>query len=274
MYAGSTLVALKYFDAWFGAHQKIDRISRKHLNLLFPETPFFFPSSRDIMKFEGLDGPDGIKRKTPAKDEPWHFFDPSNPDDIQILQTIQDHHRNLVDALRSRNKARAAFEAAWLAHAIVDGLTPAHHYPYEEELVKLRGGAGLDTRTSAKEKIVIPGDTIPKQISNNWKMWGDKGLLATHITFEWGIAAIIAPLRLSRAIPDTSDLEEMSELGFSKLYRQRGQEIMDLHMYDAFYKSNWNLKLVKQVRKQLAPTIINTVTLAWYAAIKESQSHK
>jgi len=268
MYAGTTLVPMKKFDAWFGAHQKIDRVARRNLRLLIADSAAF-PLARQITKFEGIDGPDGIKRKSPAKDEPWHFIDPFDANDDTVAGLIADHYIQLVEALKAYDMTRASFEAAWLSHAIVDGLTPAHHYPYEEELIKLRGG-GNETRSSAKEKVIMPGDTLTKQVKNNWKMWGDKGLLATHFAFEWGVAAIIAPLRLRRSRPAAEELAEAIELGVPRLFLKRARQIAELHMYDEFYKSGWTPRLMKQVRRELAPIIISTVTLAWYVATQDA----
>jgi hypothetical protein len=268
MYAGSTLKHTQRFDAWFGAHQKIDRTARRHLQQILPKA--VFPTARQILRFEGMDGPDGIKRKTPAQDEPWHYYDPENADDKQIIELIEGHYRELVRALKGENTARAAFEAAWLAHALVDGLTPAHHYPYEAELTKLRGGAGIETRTTPKEKLLMPGENLRGRVSNNWKMWGDKGLLATHFAFEWGVAVMIIPLRLARALPAKADRKFVREQGVAKLFQARAKQIANLHMYEQFYKSGWTPRLAKQVRRELVPTIASTVTLAWYAAAREA----
>lgn len=272
MYAGTTLIPLKWFDAWFGAHQKIDRLARRNLTQLVPTAAF--PSRRLIAHFEGLGGPDGIKRKTPGKDEPWHFIDPFNSGDDKIVHIIEDHYRQLVQALRDKDSVRSAFEAAWLSHAIVDGLTPAHHYPYEAELIKLRNGEGNETRTSTKDKLLLPGDTLPKQLSNNWKMWGDRGLIATHFAFEWGVAAIIAPLRLKQSQPSVRDQKRVIAKGVTPLFLERARSIAKLRMYDEFYKSGWTPKLAKVVRKELAPTIVSTVTLVWYAACQEATSEQ
>lgn len=271
MYAGMTLVQFRWLDTWFGAHQKIDRVARKHLLELLGDPKADFPTGTEITRFEGLDGPDGMKRKTPGSNELWHYYDPEHPKDDRILAIIADHHDLLVKALRQHNRTRAAFEASWLAHAIVDGLTPAHHYPYEEELAKLRGGKGLETRTSAKEKIIMPGDTLPKKVHNNWKMWGDKGLLATHFAFEWGIAIMATPLRLGRSRPSVAEVKELERVGTVQLFLSRVNEIASWHMYDQFYKSGWTPKLAKQARNELLPIIVNAVTLAWYGAVMESQ---
>ncbi len=153
-----------------GVHQKIDRVARRHLArhiTLGSE----FPKIREILHFEGMNGPDGIKRKSPGKDEPWHFIDPDNHDEAPLLKVIHDHITNLAAALKTNNRERAAFEAAWLAHAITDGLTPAHHYPLEEKLIELRGGEAMDTRNSKRKKMVIPGKTKKELLKNNWEFW-------------------------------------------------------------------------------------------------------
>src|SRR3954467_334624 len=122
MYSGSTMTPLS--GRILGAHQKIDSVARRNLERMMPGCKF--PRSRQIMHFEGKNGPDAIKRKSPAKDEPWHYYSPFDDDDSQLIELIRDHYNELVKRLKDGNKERTAFEAAWLAHAIVDGLTPAH----------------------------------------------------------------------------------------------------------------------------------------------------
>src|SRR5687767_1959302 len=122
MYSGSTLT--KYSGRVMGAHQKIDRVARRHLGKIVRDNRVF-PASRTILQFEGKNGPDGIKRKSPARDEPWHYYDPFNETDTQLTDLIQEHYDKLVAELKVHNRERVAFEAAWLAHALVDGLTPA-----------------------------------------------------------------------------------------------------------------------------------------------------
>lgn len=271
MYSGTTLTPFKWFDAWFGAHQKLDRVARSHLARVFEGRGYYFPSAWQILQFEGQNGPDGIKRKSPAQDEPWHFFDPTDDNDTRLIDSIVDHYNQLVVALRERNQARASFEAAWLSHAIVDGLTPAHHVPYEQTLSGLRSGQGIETRNSPKEKLLMHGDTVSEKIGNNWKMWGDKGLLSMHLAFEFGVAVIISPLRLRRAMPTASDLVEFRQKGMQEMFRKRVYLVAALGMYESFNKSGWTPKLAKQVRRELAPLITSTITLAWYGAIMDSQ---
>lgn len=252
-----------------GAHQKIDRVARKHLTKILPDNTVF-PTIRTILHFEGKNGPDAIKRKSPAQDEPWHYYSPFDNDDAQLIVLITDHYKKLVTELRAHNKERSAFEAAWLAHALVDGLTPAHHYPYEEKLVELNGGKGIETRTTIRKKMVMPGNNRRQRVSNNWKMWGPKGLFTTHTFFELGIAAIIAPLKFSQAVPKPKDIEKIQEVGIAEWFKRTAREIAVLDMYDTFYKKGWTPKLSRQVRKRLGPAIVQTVTLTWYAAVDEA----
>src|SRR5688572_32264698 len=136
MYSGTTLRPLT--GRMIGAHQKVDRLARANLRQLLPDDSKF-PSTKLILHFEGINGPDAIKRKSPAKDEPWHYYDPFDVKDEQLLDLIKEHYNHLVSQLKAGNEERVAFEAAWLAHALVDGLTPAHHFPYEEKLSELMG---------------------------------------------------------------------------------------------------------------------------------------
>lgn len=268
MYSGTTLT--KASGRVLGAHQKIDRVARKHLGKLINDAPLF-PGSRLILQFEGKNGPDAIKRKSPAKDEPWHYYSPFDDDDSTLLELISEHYKQLVKQLKAQNQERTAFEAAWLAHAIVDGLTPAHHYPYEEKLVELRGGEGIESRTTIKEKLVIPGDTPKERVKNNWKMWGPRGLFTSHGLFEMGVATIIAPLGFGEAVPSQNDIANLRQHGIVEIFKQRAREVAVLDMFDLYCKKGWTPKLAWQVRHKLGPTIVSTVTLAWYSALIDAK---
>lgn len=267
MYSGTVLT--RYSGRIIGTHQKIDRIARRHLTKLLIDTRSF-PDIRTILQFEGRNGPDGIKRKSPARDEPWHYLNPFDDDDDQLVHIIQSHYDNLVTELRSGNSERAAFEAAWLAHALVDGLTPAHHYPYEKKLLELRGGEGLETRTSLKTKLFMPGETRRQKMRNNWKMWGPKGLFTTHGLFEMGVATIIAPLTLSETVPSNEDISNARAVGITEWFRRAAREVAVLDMYKNYYRKGWTPKLAWQVRHKLGPVIVQTVALAWYLAARDA----
>lgn len=266
MYSGTTL--RNSSGNIMGAHQKIDRVSRRALEEAIPGVAF--PDIRLLLHFEGKNGPDGVKRKSPAQDEPWHYYLPGSEEPQEILKDIQGHYDNLVAQLSVENWERAAFEASWLAHAIVDGLTPAHHYPYEEELAKIRG-EGMETRDSIKDKLLISGDTRLQALANNWKMWGAKGLMTTHGLFELGVASIISPLRLRRGYSSMEELKATEGVGIIAVFEAAAKDIDALRMYDRFYRLGWTKKLAKEVRLRLVPTICKTVTAAWYLAVKDAE---
>jgi hypothetical protein len=268
MYSGSTLT--RYSGRVLGAHQKIDRVARKHLSIVLANSNKIFPTSRQILHFEGKNGPDAIKRKSPAKDEPWHYYSPFDDDDSQLIELIDDHYKLLVKYLKANNQERAAFEAAWLAHALVDGLTPAHHYPYEQKLTELRGGKGIDSRTSIKEKLVMHGDTRREKMKNNWKMWGPKGLMSTHGLFELGIATLIMPLGFGEAIPKTRDLTKMKKIGPLEWFKRSAREIAIMDMYERYHRKGWTPKLAYDARHKLGPILVQTVCLTWYSALVDA----
>jgi hypothetical protein len=268
MYAGTTLTT--FSGRLVGAHQKIDRLARASLRDMLPKGKKVFPGTREILHFEGFNGPDAIKRKSPAKDEPWHFYFPFEMDSQELIGTIADHYDNLVKALRADDQVRASFEAAWLSHAVVDGLTPAHHFPYEERLSELRGGKGNKSRTTIREKLIMPGGTAIEQFKNNWGMWGPKGLLTTHGFFEWGVAAIIVPLSTKKVALTKADKEELYEYGVLDLFRRKAKEIATLGMYERYQRLGWTPQLARQVRRHLVPSIVRTVTLMWYSALLDA----
>jgi hypothetical protein len=268
MYSGSTLT--KYSGRVLGAHQKIDRMARKHVKAL-SQCADQFPAIKQILTFEGAGGPDAIKRKSPAKDEPWHYIDPFDKKDTQLYDLMDYHYKLLVENLKDKSKDRAAFEAAWLAHAIVDGLTPAHHYPYEEKLAELRGGLGKDSRTNYREKLVMHGDSHLDQLKNNWKMWGPKGLFMTHMAFEFGVATTLASMSSKTGAPSKANAEAVLKEGIQVWFRQTIHEIAELDLYGTFYAHGWTRKLARDIKHELIPRIIETVALSWYCALEESQ---
>lgn len=266
MYSGTTFNNLS--GSLIGAHQKIDRIAFKYLKKSVNDISDF-PTLRDIIHFEGKNGPDGIKRKSPAKDEPWHFYDPFDAYDTQLLYIIKGHYDELVKQLKKGSPERAAFDAAWLSHAIVDGLTPAHHYPYEQKLTELRGG-GMHERDSIKNKIMITGDTRRDSIKKNWAIWGTGGLISMHVMFEVGVAFILAPLSIKTACPSEGDIESLINLGYEEYFKRAAREIALLDMYERFLAKGWTPKLIRDVRNELGPTIMKTVCLVWYSAMRDA----
>lgn len=265
MYSGTTIT--KISGKILGAHQKMDRVARKQLDILIPNNNF--PAIKDILKFEGDQGPDAIKRKSPFKDEPWHFFFPDDETDTDIVDSIHHHYKELVKNLKQNNEVKSAFEASWLAHAIVDGLTPAHHYPYTEEAKKLRGQDQLDEITK-KNKIIMHGDTKKEKLMNNWRMWGPKGLLSSHLGFELGFASLIAPMSFHKIVVDKNDFSTMDSDHIAEWYRTTAQQIMKLNIYEDYIKHGWTIKISKKAKDELAPMIINAITAIWYSACTEA----
>lgn len=269
MYSGTTFRIKS--GRLLGAHQKIDRVARRALEQLVPDTNF--PSIKEILHFEGKNGPDGIKRKSPAQDEPWHYFNPEEADkDGELLKIIERHSKNLTAALKKDSVEKASFEAAWLAHAVVDGLTPAHHFPLEDKLVEMRG-EGIETRTSVKDKLIIrsEGDSSREIIAKNWEFWGAKGVMTTHLLFELGIATAIAPMRIKSGYPTDGDVRRLKQMGFTQLYLETAKYIYRLDMYHRFMQKGWTNRMAREVREELAPTIVRTVALAWYDALIKAQ---
>lgn len=256
-----------------GVHQRIDRLARRELAELQPKRRFF-PNEHNILHFEGLNGPDGIKRKSPGQDEPWHYLDPSDPNDNNLREMIADHMYNLTAALVEDNRERAAFEAAWLAHAITDGLTPAHHYPLEEKLEELRDGEGLETRDSTRKKLLLPGKNRRHQLRNNWEFWGAKGVMTTHFTFELGIATTIATGRLQNCAPSGNDLIRAKNEGYLPLFDEALHRIAGLGLYEEFHRVGWTRRLARDTKQLLVPEIVRSVTLAWYASALAAEAKK
>ncbi|MDB5183697.1 MAG: hypothetical protein JWO07_378 [Candidatus Saccharibacteria bacterium] len=271
MYSGTTFRTKS--GRIMGVHQRIDRLARRELHPLLAKRQFF-PSEREILHFEGLNGPDGVKRKSPGQDEPWHYLDPTDPTDNRLRDMIQDHMHNLTVAIVDGDKQRSSFEAAWLAHSIVDGLTPAHHYPLEEKLEELRDGEGLETRNSTRKKLVMPGKTRRHQLRNNWEFWGAKGVMTTHFTFELGIATTIATGRLLDCTPSGNDIVRVKTEGYMPLFDESLNRIVQLGMYEEFYRAGWTRRMARETKTILIPEIIRTVTLAWYKCALDAEAKK
>ncbi len=271
MYSGTTLT--KMSGRLLGTHQKIDRIARKQLMRLVPELSGFPPIKR-ILHYEGKNGPDAIKRKSPARNEPWHFINPYDDKDMLLLEIIQEHYDRLVQEFKVGNQERIAFEAAWLSHAMVDGLTPAHHYPYEEELKDIRNHSELSDIDTLKKKFVMPGNTTRELLSNNWRAWGPRGLKTAHTLFEMGVATLIAPLQFGEVLVTEADIARLKKVGLQAWYRDTAREIAVLDMYHNYIDKGWTPKLAWQVRHRLGPTLVKSVALAWHAALTESEATK
>ena len=270
MYAGTTF--RNSSGRFIGVHQKIDRVARRNIQPLLPEW-CDFPDIKAILHFEGKNGPDGIKRKSPAVDEPWHFINPKDPNDTALLEMVDRHIENLSSALSEHNSERAVFEAAWMAHAITDGLTLAYYFPLEQALAELRDGEGLETRNSIIKKNLMKGEGI-EFLKNNWKFWGAKGMMTTHVAFEAGVASVVAYRRFVDSVPSDDDIAAVYRDGYRNYYLRQVQAVDALKMYDQFAKSGWTTELAWQTNHALMPIIIKSVMLGWLAAVHRLEKQR
>lgn len=266
MYAGTTIG--RRSGNVIGAHQRIDRIARKHLQSLLSDKQWF-PRISEILYFEGNNGPDSVKRKSPSVDEPWHFIDPTKDHDISVIEMIMDHIENLAVALRENNAERAAFEAAWSAHAIVDGLTPAHHFPLADKIEELFGIPHHE-RSGFKDKNIIRGHNRRDTLSKNWEYWGSRGIFSSHFMFEWGVATTMVGRRYRSTITE-NDLVNLKLRGYDALFRESLARVVEMDVYELFRRVGWNWRVARIVHRQLMPEINRAVTLGWYAAIMKNE---
>ena len=255
----------------FHAHQTLDKIAYAKFRRELPDA--WFPKLNDILHFEGGRGPDSTKFKNSVTtQQPWHFIDPFNQSDTQLAKTVDQHYKNLVQALRKQDTVKASFEAAWLAHAVVDGLTPAHHYPYEAALSEIRGDADYNNRTSTVKRIIVPGEDLYATIIQSLRLVGPKGLLTTHTTFEAG-AYILLKIRRSRrklskkARAHQADLKSM---GAAQFFLAEARRVAAWNLYDEFLRLGWTPRLARKVSHRLLPTMSNDVALIWLAAAEEA----
>ena len=75
-------------------------------------------------------------------------------------------------------------------------------------------------------------------------------------------------------MPSEADMASFRELGVKDWFRGQAQQIATLQMYDSFYEQGWTRKLARQVRLELAPSIVRAVTVVWYGAVEEASRTK
>jgi hypothetical protein len=245
-----------------GIHQRLDMAAYKMISRYLPTGGF--PAIKDILHFEGYNGPDGLKAKSglkpKAKDDPGlsHIYDPIH-DTGEVPGYIATHYAELVRQLQAGDLIRAAFEAAWMAHFVGDGLTPAHHFPLED---KITAAAIGDKTTSDTRKITAA-------VKKNWAIWGPKGHMSTHQNFEMGIAfaLVIFPIR-----PEFSEheLARARELGPVEYFKSEARAVSALDLYSRFYRQGWTNDLAVTVKNRLAPQVARTIGTIWLLALLEA----
>jgi hypothetical protein len=260
MYAG--FITPKRVVKRAGIHQRLDSAAYKMIEPYLAENTF--PPVKDILHFEGYNGPDGlktkggIKYKTKDDPNPSHLYDPRT-DTGEVPLHIANHYAGLVGALKKGDSIRAAFEAAWMAHYVGDGLTPAHHFPLEDKIAEAAAKAARDLQSGDISRFIA-------FVKKNWAIWGAKGHMSTHFNFEIGIAtALLAfPIR-----PEFSDheLAIATQLGPVEYFKSRAREVAALDLYEQFYREGWNNDIATIVRNQLAPQAARTIGMIWLLAL-------
>ncbi len=263
----------KHSGELMGTHQKLDKSARWLLNKNLPAAQRNFPSIKEILHFEGIRGPDGLKRKSPGVDEPEHFIIPDKDDGI-LIGYMRNHYYNLVQALKNDNRERAAFEAAWLAHVITDGLTPAHHYPYRKVVDELMSDRDYKRLFGVEIKGIMRGHNLAQAARNNWLYWGAGGVMTKHIAFEYGVAYTITPIPIKRLAPKNIKRSEFKNPDCEKAFYLALAKVDAMKMYDRFLEVGWNTELIIETREILIPEIVRAITLAWAAAVLEAKDGK
>lgn len=284
MYSTTTLIKnSKLSGKIVGTHQRIDQAARKSLNRFLPRGKYF-PSSREIIHFEGTRGPDGLKRKSPGIDEPSHMIsdepdlsatpsgqDHSTLDTRSVTELIIDHRWNLVRALRAGDHVRASFEAAWMAHMITDGLTPAHHFPLSSVKDELMTDKELVKVFGSPLKGIMHGRNMLETLRNNWLYWGAGGHMSKHIAYEYGVIMIVAAMPEKRLIPHL-ERSDFKNVDTEAVFQAALAKVQQYAMFERFRTDGWTTDLALETRDFLIPEIVRTVALGWYSAVEEAYS--
>jgi hypothetical protein len=257
MYSG--FVTSKKTVSAVGVHQRFDTVALGLIEAYV--VPGTFPSLGQILHFEGINGPDGLKVKSPGKDEPSHLYNPTS-DTGPIPALIDKHYKQLVVAIKLQDMVRASYEAAWMAHYVCDGLTPAHHYPLDQEL------AAREMKKNAKGGYSVkrgPGETAMDAVRKGWAVFGRKGLLSMHFNFEMGVATTLMGQKIKVQL-DTAKLAEAKKLGAINFFKKEAKEVAELGMYERFYRKGWDATLARQVKTILAPQSVQAIAIIWLLA--------
>lgn len=228
---------------FLGTHQKFDRAAFRLVRPLVDKNKF--PTRKNIIHFEGYNGPDGLKIKG-EYDTP-HMWDPKK--EVGFLPIwINSHFKNMVNALKKEDMVRAAFDASWMAHYLTDGLTPAHHVDHEEI-----------------------SDYYKKNnlVKSKWKRWGSKGDMSSHVTFESGVASmlVLSPLRIKF---DRKLYGEISEKGIVEIFKKESLKISQYDLYTKYIKRGWTIDTAKAVKTIVVPRIPQLVAASWLSAYEKA----
>ncbi len=263
MYAG--FITPKRVIGKVGIHQRLDAAGYRMIQRYLPDETF--PDLKSILHFEGYNGPDGIKSKTglkpKTKDDPGpsHMYDPMT-DTGEVPMHIANHYASLVECLKAGDTIRGSFDAAWLAHYIGDGMTPAHHWPLEEKIAEAAEKARKNFLGSDTSKYTA-------FLKKNWAIWGAKGHMSTHQNFELGIAVALLFFPI-RAEFDDFELARARQLGPVQYFKSEAREIAELNLYERFYRQGWTNDLATTIKNVLAPRAARAIGMIWLLALLEA----
>lgn len=261
-------------DKIAGTHQKIDRAARLILREIISKNPKFskihFPKIDEILVFEGNGGPDGIKTKSPGKDEPWHFVEPYG-DLAPIRSYVENHLFNISKALSEENFVRASFEAGWMAHAITDALTPAHQFPMTDKIIEI-SGKKPEERDKLIKKMFLSGENWRERILKNWEYIGPKGVMSSHMLYEMGVATMITSVAAKKIIKSPTDEEILQVLKgeFMQIFEEKIKWVADQKYYERYLEKGWTTALARETKHDLLPEISKIVALGWFEGIRRA----
>ena len=285
-----------------GTHQKLDRVARRKLGTLLRKNEFF-PGTEIILNFEGNRGPDGLKTKSPGVDEPMHMILPDR-DDGALRELIINHQYNLRAALSGNNRSyegiyqnqdklesaqkklssakassnskaakrpkpdvfRSAFEAAWLAHSVVDGLTPPHHFPYQEAVSELMSDQEYVKIFGQPIKGIMPGHNFSEKARNNWLYLGPEGYMTKHIAFEYG-AALLARSMSYRSLTPKITSAQLKNLDLIDEFYKSLHNVNQRDIYTRFRRYGWTRDLANECRDFLLPEMVRLIIIAWFTSL-------
>jgi hypothetical protein len=242
-----------------GIHQRFDIAAYRMIERFLQ--PGTFPDSKDIVHFEGYNGPDGLKIKSPGVNEPSHLYDPAT-DSGEVPMHIANHYAALVECLKESDMVRAAFEASWMAHYIGDGLTPAHHWPLEDKIAEAAALVPVTLKRGDTSKFAAV-------VKKHWAIWGAKGHMTTHLNFEMGIAFALLIFPMRSAFND-EEFARARQLGPVEYFKDQARDIATLDLYDKFYKDGWTAEIATAVKNRIAPQTSRTIGMIWLLALLDA----
>ena len=257
MYSG--FISKTHTVSILGIHQRFDMAAYHMIEQYLPKQAF--PELKDILHFEGYNGPDGLKVKSRGSHEPSHLYDPIS-DTGAVPMHIEHHYNAMVEKLSRGDLVRAAFEASWMAHYIGDGMTPAHHFPLEEKVAQAAARATDGLKNGDVSKF-------SSFLKKNWAIWGVKGHLSTHFNFEMGaaLAMLVFPIR---PVFDEAELVRARQLGPVAYFKAEALDVANLHLYERFYHDGWTNEIAREVKNKIAPQAARAIGMIWLLALLEA----